>query len=68
MRILGEDHPQTLTARNNLASAYQLAGDLARAIPLYEHSLAGSVRILGPDHPETQMVRRVLAAAREQPQ
>ena len=67
-RILGDDHPQTLTARSNLASAYQLVGDLARAIPLHEHVLSDYQRILGDDHPDTQMVRQVLAAARKQPQ
>ena len=34
VRVLGEDHPRTLTSRNNLAYAYQAAGDLGRAIPL----------------------------------
>ena len=40
MRVLGEDHPDTLTSRNNLAGAYQAAGDLGRAIPLFEQTLA----------------------------
>ena len=34
VRVLGADHPDTLTSRNNLAHAYQSAGDLGRAIPL----------------------------------
>ena len=38
--MLGADHPHTLTSRNNLAGAYQAAGDLGRAIPLYEQTLA----------------------------
>ncbi|MFB6954545.1 tetratricopeptide repeat protein, partial [Streptomyces niveus] len=53
VRLLGEDHPDTLTSRNNLAGAYQSAGDLARAIPLYEQTLTDSVRVLGEDHPDT---------------
>ena len=40
VRVLGEDHPDTLTSRNNLAGAYQAVGDLDRAIPLYEQTLA----------------------------
>ena len=40
MRVLGEDHPDTLTSRGNLAGAYQAAGDLGRAIPLYEQTLS----------------------------
>ena len=34
VRVLGADHPHTLTSRNNLAVAYRAAGDLGRAIPL----------------------------------
>ena len=39
-QVLGETHPDTLTSRNNLASAYQAAGRLDEAIPLYERTLA----------------------------
>ncbi|WP_311136985.1 SAV_2336 N-terminal domain-related protein, partial [Streptomyces griseomycini] len=38
-RLLGDDHPDTLASRNNLAGAYESAGDLTRAIPLYERTL-----------------------------
>ena len=41
------DDPTTLTSRNNLAGAYQSAGRLGEAIPLYEQTLADSVRVLG---------------------
>ncbi len=34
----GPDHPSTLSSRNNLAYAYESAGDLGRAIPLYEQT------------------------------
>ena len=47
------DHPQTLVSRNSLAVAYEPAEDLGRAIPLYEQTLADSVRVLGADHPQT---------------
>ncbi|WP_425320945.1 tetratricopeptide repeat protein [Actinomyces bowdenii] len=39
-RVLGADHPSTLASRNNLAYAYGAVGDLGRAIPLYERTLA----------------------------
>jgi tetratricopeptide (TPR) repeat protein len=39
-RVLGADHPDTLISRNNLAYAYESAGDLGRAIPLHEVTLA----------------------------
>ncbi len=66
--MLGADHPHTLGSRNNLAGAWQEAGDLGRAIPLLEQALADSVRVLGADHPQTKTVRGNLAAARQHPQ
>ncbi|WP_371597752.1 tetratricopeptide repeat protein [Streptomyces sp. NBC_00564] len=62
---LGEDHPSTLTSRNNLASAYESAGDLGRTIPLYEQNLTDRVRVLGDDHPDTLTSRNNLASAYE---
>ena len=56
-RVLGEDHPHTLASRNNLAAAYRSAGDLGRAIPLFEATLAACARMLGDDHPLTMAVR-----------
>ena len=60
---LGPDHPSTLTARNNLAGAYQTAGRLDEAIPLYEQNLEDRTRILGPHHPDTLTSRNNLANA-----
>jgi len=62
---LGADHPDTLTSRNNLAYAYESAGDLARAISLYEATLSDRERVLGSDHPDTLTSRNNLAYAYE---
>ena len=62
-RVLGPDHPDTLTSRNNLAVAYRAAGRAAEAIALHERILAGRERVLGPDHPDTLQSRNNLAAA-----
>ena len=62
-RVLGPDHPDTLTSRNNLADAYRDAGRAAEAIPLHERTLADRERVLGPDHPDTLTSRNNLAAA-----
>jgi len=62
-RVLGKTHPDTLTARNNLAYAYQDAGRLDKAIPLYERTLADSERVLGKTHPDTLTARNNLAYA-----
>jgi tetratricopeptide (TPR) repeat protein len=44
-----------------LAHAYRAAGDLGRAIPLYEQALADRERVLGADHPDTLASRTNLA-------
>ncbi|MFF4617729.1 tetratricopeptide repeat protein [Nonomuraea jabiensis] len=62
-RVLGVDHLDTLSTRNNLAAAYLEAGDLSRTIPLFEATLADTERVLGPDHPDTLTSRNNLAAA-----
>jgi hypothetical protein len=64
-RVLGPDHPDTLMSRNNLAYGYQSAGNVARAIPIYEQTLADAERVLGPDHPSTLTFRNNLAGAIE---
>ncbi|WP_432010521.1 FxSxx-COOH system tetratricopeptide repeat protein [Streptomyces cucumeris] len=64
-RLLGEDHPDTLNSRNNLAGAYESAGDLGRAIPMYEQTLTDRQRVLGEDHPDTLSSRNNLATAYE---
>ena len=62
-QALGPDHPDTLTARNNLAVAYRAAGRLDEAIGLHEQTLATRERVLGPDHPDILYSRNNLAAA-----
>jgi tetratricopeptide (TPR) repeat protein len=64
-RVLGPDHRDTLTSRNNLAVAYREAGRLDEAIRLHEQALAARERLLGPDHPETLTSRNNLAIAYE---
>jgi len=62
-RMLGPDHPHTLTSQHNLAEAHRLAGRLDQAIPLHEQTLADRERILGADHPDTLTSRNSLAYA-----
>jgi hypothetical protein len=50
--VLGPDHPDILDSRNNLAYAYKSAGDVGRAIPIYQQTVADAERVLGPDHPQ----------------
>jgi hypothetical protein len=65
-RMLGDDHPETLITASALAETYQMAGDLARAIPLFEQTLRGCQRVLGDDHPTTRTLQADLAAARQE--
>jgi tetratricopeptide (TPR) repeat protein len=62
----GSRHVQdTLSARNNLAMAYQAAGNVDRAIELYEQLDAEQERILGAEHPNTLASRNNLAMTYE---
>jgi tetratricopeptide (TPR) repeat protein len=62
-QVLGETDPSTLAARNNLALAYQAAGRLDEAIPLFERTLADREQVLGGTHPSTLDSRNNLANA-----
>ena len=59
----GPDHPDTLTARANLADTYHLANKLADALPLYERTFADRERVQGPEHPDTITACGNLASA-----
>ncbi|WP_371596422.1 tetratricopeptide repeat protein [Streptomyces sp. NBC_00564] len=61
--VLGDVHSDTLATRNNLASAYQAAGDIGRAIPLFETALAQREQVLGDVHPGALTSRNNLANA-----
>lgn len=58
---LGVDHPETLTARNNLAVSYASAGRVVEAIGLQERVLLELEAIVGVDHPDTMTARAHLA-------
>ncbi|MET7715157.1 tetratricopeptide repeat protein [Streptomyces sp. NPDC005407] len=62
-QVLGDTHPHTLMSRNNLALAYESAGDLGRAIPLLETTLARREQVQGDTHPDTLTSRNNLAYA-----
>ncbi|MFD7414032.1 tetratricopeptide repeat protein [Kitasatospora purpeofusca] len=62
-RLLGANHPDTLTARGNLATSYRQAGRTGEAIVLEERVLADRERILGGDHPDTLTARGNLATS-----
>ncbi len=66
-RVLGAEHPSTLTVRANLASAYQDLGRHEEAVALLQRTLLDSERVLGAEHPSTLTVRANLAYILDQP-
>ena len=62
---MGADHPQMLASMNNLALAYEAAGNLNLALPLFEETLKLTKGKLGADHPHTLASMNNLALAYE---
>jgi serine/threonine protein kinase len=60
---LGADHPETLESMDNLATAYQDAGRLDKAIPILEVALAKRRATLGEEHADTLESMNDLAVA-----
>ena len=60
-KALGEDHPRTALAYNNLASCQQEQGRHAQAEPGFAKALAIFRKALGEDHPDTALAYNNLA-------
>ena len=52
-RVLGAEHPSTLTSMANLASTYSNQGRWKEALKLMEECVRLRIRVLGIDHPDT---------------
>ena len=52
-RVLGQEHPDTLTSIVNLASTYRNQGRWKEAEELFEQVIEISKRVLGEEHPST---------------
>ena len=61
-RVLGPDHPNTLTTRGNLAESTAATGGAAGALRLFLGLLPDRERVLGPDHPVILTTRAFIAA------
>ena len=61
MRVLGAEHPDTLTARANLAAWAGEAGDAAGARDQTAALLPVRQRVSGAEHPDTVTTRANLA-------
>ena len=52
-RILGVEHLDTATSRNNLGQIYRLLGEYRQAEPFLKRTLATREQVLGTEHPDT---------------
>ena len=59
--LLGDAHPATLTAMNNLATTVCAQGDLQETRALQEQLLAETTDRLGEAHPDTMLAMGALA-------
>ena len=60
-RVLGPDHPETLTTRHNIAYFTGQTGDVGTALSLCEALLPDRQRVFGPDHPYTRSIAAWIA-------
>ncbi|MEU4594827.1 tetratricopeptide repeat protein [Micromonospora aurantiaca (nom. illeg.)] len=63
VRLLGHEHPNTLTARANLAASFGQAGRITEAITIEERVATDSARLLGREHPDTLAAHANLATS-----
>jgi hypothetical protein len=61
-RVLGNDHPDTLTSAGRLAADLRELGEYQQARALDEDTLVRRRRVLGNDHPDTLTSANLLAA------
>ena len=61
--LLGEDHPDTLSAMDELGRAHESAGQFDKAIVLHEQTLKRRRTILGTEHANTMSSMNNLASA-----
>ncbi len=61
LRVLGADHPDTLTTRADLAHWRGESGDRRGAADAYTDLLSDRLRVLGPDHASILATRQALA-------
>ncbi|MER8047711.1 FxSxx-COOH system tetratricopeptide repeat protein [Streptomyces sp. NPDC094032] len=62
-RLLGPDHPDTLTSRSTYAAALADLRRYQEAAELHQQNLEAHLRVGGPDHPDTLTSRSRLALA-----
>src|SRR2546423_15634517 len=59
-RILGEEHPDTISAMNNLANTLGKQDQLDEGVAMLKEVVEKRRRILGEEHPDTKVAVRNL--------
>lgn len=54
-KVLGKEHPSTLTSVGNLASMLRYQGKYGEAEAMNRRALEGYEKVLGKEHPDTLM-------------
>jgi Tfp pilus assembly protein PilF len=62
-KTLAEEHPHRLTSQHTLASAYEVDGQIKRAIELLEHVVSVEEKTLAEEHPHRLTSQHALALA-----
>ncbi len=65
LNLLSEDHPDTISAKDNLGGAYYDIGEYVMAQKLYEEVLKKRTEILGENDPDTLRAKSNFAATLE---
>jgi len=63
MKVLGPEHPSTLTSAHNLAGLRFSLGEYDRALELYRQAHQGRERVVGPGDPATLLSKLYTAAS-----
>ncbi|KUJ07385.1 uncharacterized protein LY89DRAFT_365096 [Mollisia scopiformis] len=61
-KVLGKEHPNTLTSVSNLASVLQNQGKYEQAEEMNRRALEGHEKVLGKEHPDTLTSVSILAS------
>jgi tetratricopeptide (TPR) repeat protein len=52
-KVLGAEHPDTLTSMNNLALVLDSQGNYDEAVAMHRQAFGGYQKVLGAEHPDT---------------
>ena len=66
-KVLGPEHPDTLTSMSNLALVLDSQGKYEEAEAMNRQTLARREKVLGPEHPDTLTKHEQLGGGAETP-